>query len=198
MSQDPNPSDDPTTTFRPGGGDPVSLNKPEQSPQNNPPQQYDPTRYSPAPYDQNQYNPGQYGQPSYGQQPSYEQPPAYGQPPAQPYPSQGYDPSGYGQQQPYPAAGYGQPPGYGYPPAAAPTNTMAILALIFAFVFAPLGIVFGFIARGQIKRTGESGEGLALAGLIVGGVFTLLIVAYIIFVFVILAAVAGSVPNFPN
>lgn len=50
-------------------------------------------------------------------------------------------------------------------------NTMAILALIFAFVFSPLGIVFGLIGRKQIKRTGEGGRGLATAGLVLGIVF---------------------------
>jgi hypothetical protein len=35
------------------------------------------------------------------------------------------------------------------------TNVMSILSLVFAFVFAPLGIVFGHIAKKQIRRTGE-------------------------------------------
>lgn len=45
---------------------------------------------------------------------------------------------------------------------------MAIAALILAFVFYPLGIVFAHIARGQIKRTREGGRGLATAALIIG------------------------------
>lgn len=86
---------------------------------------------------------------SYGQQPSpapYEQ---YGQ---------------YGQQPGYPP----QPP-YGQPPG---TNIMAILSLVFAFVFAPVGIVLGHIAKRQIKQTGEQGEGLATAGLVLSYIFT--------------------------
>jgi hypothetical protein len=67
----------------------------------------------------------------------------------------------------------------------APTNTLAILALVFGLVFPIAGIVCGHIARGQIKRTGESGDGLALAGLILGYVLTgltvLFVVAYLIF-----------------
>ena len=79
----------------------------------------------------------------------------------------------------YPA--YGQPaPGYYAPP----TNTMAILALVFGFVFAPVGIVLGHLALGQIKRTGESGRGLALAGVIVGyalvGFFFLLVLFFVV------------------
>jgi hypothetical protein len=121
-------------------------------------------------------------------------PTAYGQPNR--YPQPGYQPAGYPQpgfQQPgYPPPPYGAYPGY--PPPARGTNTMAILALVFAFVFAPAGIVFGIIARNQIARTGEEGEGLALAGLIVSAVFTLFIIAYIIFMVVIFAAAFSAIP----
>ncbi|RZU62701.1 DUF4190 domain-containing protein [Zhihengliuella halotolerans] len=56
-----------------------------------------------------------------------------------------------------------------YPaPQVRPTNTFAILALIFSFFVAILGVVFGHLARAQIRRTGEAGDGLALAGLIIG------------------------------
>jgi len=51
---------------------------------------------------------------------------------------------------------------------------MAVLALVFAFVFAPLGIVFGAIGRRQTRRTGQNGKGLATAGLVLGIVFTLI------------------------
>jgi hypothetical protein len=39
-----------------------------------------------------------------------------------------------------------------------------------------LGVIFGFVARGQIKRSGgaQKGSGLALAGIIVGFVFIVL------------------------
>lgn len=69
---------------------------------------------------------------------------------------------------------YPNQPGFppaGPPPvyvAVAPTNGMAIAALIMAFVFFPVGIVLGHVARGQIKRTGEGGKGLATAALIIG------------------------------
>ena len=70
----------------------------------------------------------------------------------------------------------GSPPPYApYPPPydpyahlrPRPTNGMAIASLICAFVFAPVGIVFGHISLSQIKRTGEEGHGLAVAGLII-------------------------------
>ncbi len=98
----------------------------------------------------------------------------------------GYDP--YAGQQPYSAQPYSGQPGYdpynqagyqaGYPqpgPYAGQsrgTNTMAILALVFAFVFAPLAIVFGHMAKKQIKQSGEDGDGLATAGLVMGYIFS--------------------------
>jgi hypothetical protein len=137
---------------------------------------------------QDPYQPG-YGQQqqpgydptAYPQQPGGYEPPAYNQPysgapvtPAPVTPAPGYQAPGY------PNQGY-QQPGYATPQyaqpmyvaqAAAPTNTMAILSLVFAFVFAPLAIVFGHMARKQIRERGEQGEGLATAGLVVGYIFT--------------------------
>ena len=72
---------------------------------------------------------------------------------------------------------------------------MAILALVFGILVAPLGIVFGFVARSQIKKTGEDGDGLALAGIIIGGIFTLLFIAYIVFIIIFFAAVAELGPR---
>ena len=79
------------------------------------------------------------------------------------------------------------PPGYAdygagnpYAPsgqvARAKTNGLAIAALVcgcggfLLFVPGILGIIFGFIARGQIKRSNgqQKGDGMALAGIIVG------------------------------
>jgi hypothetical protein len=117
-------------------------------------------------------------------------PPQYGAPPHGYGPPQGYaPPQGYGPPV-YPQAGYGAP---GYPPPSwgRPTNTMAILALVLAFVFPPAGLILGIVARRQIRQTGEDGDGLALAGIIAGGIITgfyLLIVVLMIMSF----AVASS------
>jgi hypothetical protein len=102
-----------------------------------------------------------------------------------------------GQPPPYPSQQpYYPPPPYGYPPPPRGTNTMAILALVFAFVFSPAAIVLGHIARKQIQQTGEDGDGLALAGLIIGYVFTGLAVlgcvSYVIFVIAFTALFATS------
>jgi peptidyl-prolyl cis-trans isomerase B (cyclophilin B) len=70
-------------------------------------------------------------------------------------------------------------PYYGYPQPR-PTNGLAIASLICAFLFAPLGIVFGHISLSQIKRSGEEGRGLAIAGLVISYLLTLVTVATLV------------------
>lgn len=48
------------------------------------------------------------------------------------------------------------------------TNPLAIAALVLGFVFPLAAIPVGHISRSQIRRTGEQGSGLAIAGLIFG------------------------------
>jgi Domain of unknown function (DUF4190) len=99
----------------------------------------------------------------------------YGPPPFAAYPSPG-TPLGYGS--PVGEAGYGYAGGgmpYGLVPMQK-TNGLAIAAMVCSFFFwlwgvgAILGIVLGFVARSQIKRSGgtQQGKGMALAGIIIG------------------------------
>jgi len=77
---------------------------------------------------------------------------------------------------PYGGGAYGSSP-------QAETSTQAILALILAFVFFPLGIVFGILGRREVDRSGglKTGRGLATAGLWIGIVQAVLTVIYIVF-----------------
>jgi hypothetical protein len=125
-------------------------------------------------YGQQAYAQPGYAQPGYGQ--PYGQPTSAQQPYGQPYGQPAYGQPGYGQVAP----GYGPPAGYA-PQWGRPTNTMAILALVMAFVFAPAGLILGIVARRQIARTGEEGSGMALAGIIVGGIFTAIFALFLIF-----------------
>ena len=108
-------------------------------------------------------SPYRYGQPS-GSPPGYSPPmgSAYGSPP-------GYaSPMG---------TGYGYAPGgpqYAYVPVRR-TNGLAIASLVCSIVWlggvgSLLAIIFGFVARSQIKRAEDhqQGNGLALAGIILG------------------------------
>jgi hypothetical protein len=87
-------------------------------------------------------------------------------------------------QAPWPAP---YPPPY-YPPypvyvAAPPTNGLAIAALVLGIVWvywvgSILAVIFGHIALSQIRRTGQGGRGMAVAGLVLGyiGLFFLAVV----------------------
>ena len=177
------------------------------------PDPYQPQQPYGQPYDPTA-NPGDpsSGQPAYGQPPSSGQP-AYGQPPSSGQPAYGqpaYGQPAYGQppasDQPYgqpPAYGqpspYGQQPGYGYgQPVYVPvagTNTLAILALVFAFVFSPAAIVLGHLAKKQIRQTGEQGEGLATAGLWLGYIFTIIGVLVCAFYVIVIIFAIGDAAN---
>jgi hypothetical protein len=130
------------------------------------------------------------GQPAYPAQAAYPAQPAQPAGPTQPaWPSQGPPAAG--------AAPYvgSVPPGYAGYDAASPyapygqpvpqkTNGLAIAALIcgicgfLLFLPAILGIIFGFIARSQIRKSNgqQKGSGMALAGIIVGFAWVALIV----------------------
>ncbi len=88
------------------------------------------------------------------------------------------------------------------PPMVAPvarTNGLAIASLacgIAQFAFGPLAtipaIVLGHMARSQIKRTGEQGAGLALAGLILG--WAAVILGILVIGLAVAAGTHGTVP----
>jgi hypothetical protein len=80
------------------------------------------------------------------------------------------------------------------------TNVMAILSLVFAFVFSPVGIVLGHIAKKQIAERNEEGEGLATAGLVISYIFTgLSVLACAAWIAVVVFAIgtAGTVSTTP-
>ena len=78
-------------------------------------------------------------------------------------------------------------------------NTLSIVALVLAFLVPPGGIICGYLALGQIKRTDEGGHGLALAGTIIGWVLTGVIVlaALLVLVFAGLAVSEGYLTDPP-
>lgn len=107
-----------------------------------------------------------------------------------PIPPAGYSPPGY----PPP----GTPPGYspyagpGAPPRAG-TNGLAVASFILGLIgmlllSAILGIIFGILALSQLRRRPQRGRGLAIAGLVLSGLWILIVGG------IIAAAVAVS-PN---
>ncbi|MHC4841273.1 MAG: DUF4190 domain-containing protein [Planctomycetota bacterium] len=149
--------------------------------------------FQPAPWEQKPQPKPQ--QPQQG----YAQPQQSGYPQQPGYPQQRQAPQ---QQAPIPGAYGGPIPNssqgpYGHMPPPMPgghrpgqTSTAAIVAVIgFATAFvitgpvgALVGIIAGFIALGDIKKTGKNGRGMALTGLVGGAVYMLLFAALIGFI----------------
>lgn len=78
-------------------------------------------------------------------------------------------------------------------PAVGKTNVLAIVALVagvagltvIPFVSSIVAVVTGHMARKEIRRTGEHGDGMALAGLITGyiGIGLGVLVAFLLIAF---------------
>src|ERR1700692_2932478 len=73
------------------------------------------------------------------------------------------------------------------------TNGLAIASMVLGIVWiygigAILALIFGYRARGQIKRNGQRGGGMAIAGIVLGWVG----VAGLIFVIIFVVAAANS------
>ena len=164
----PGKQPDATGPWHPPAAPPPAESVPPQYPPPNPDHAsgYPPPVAPPPGYEQ----PSGFGPPPYPQPPPpYGGPPTYG-PPAYPggyYPTPEYQ-GGY-----YPTPDYQG--GYGYvPPQKAGTNALAIASLISSFtgllccVGSIVAIVLGAIAVRQIKRTGQDGFGLAVAGIVIG------------------------------
>jgi uncharacterized membrane protein len=93
------------------------------------------------------------------------------------------------------------PPGY-FPgqPVKRPTSQLAIAALVcgiaqifFGFLTGIPAIILGHLARRRIRETGEDGDGMALAGLILGYIGVVLSVVVIVVAIVLFVAVAHRV-----
>jgi Domain of unknown function (DUF1707)/Domain of unknown function (DUF4190) len=83
----------------------------------------------------------------------------------------------------------------------AETNGLAIASFacgLAQFAFGPLAtiaaIVLGYMARSQIRRTGEQGAGLALAGLVLGWGAVILVAVLIVIVLAVSAGTHGAMP----
>ena len=85
-------------------------------------------------------------------------------------------------------------------PGPAPSgevNTLATLSIVFAFVFAPVGVVLGHLALAQISRRGQRGRDRALIGLTLSYVVILVAVIALI-VWLILGGGPRSSPAQTN
>jgi hypothetical protein len=91
----------------------------------------------------------------------------------------------------------GAPAAYGQQPYAAPTQTegLAIGALIGGILFWPAGLVLSLLAFSKIKKTGNGGRGLALAGLILSIVGFLGMILGIVLLIIVSTSTATAVKS---
>ena len=119
-----------------------------------------------------------------------------GQPPELPPPNDPAPPS-----VPPPPMYYYPPPVYPYQPYQQPTEGLAIASLVvscvavaglcaygFGALLGPVGAILGHVARRRIAASGAGGDGLALAGIIIGWIMTALGVLAIVGILVVVLA----------
>ncbi|GAB2630324.1 DUF4190 domain-containing protein [Kribbella swartbergensis] len=138
------------------------------------------TSYGQSQYGQSQQGQSQYGQP-YGQgqhgQAQYGAGQQHGA--GQQYGSGQQYGAGYGQPGYPPAGSWPTPYGYGYPGGSKGTNGLAIASLVTGIgslcigFAAPVAVGLGIGALVQIKKRQDDGKGMAIAGLVLGGLCTL-------------------------
>jgi len=121
---------------------------------------------------------GQPGEPGFPSDPGYAEDPGYPGDAGTAQP--GYQSASYQQTPGYPA---GYPAGYDARQGGGRVNGMAIAALVCGiaqfllwffllvpgFIAALLALIFGLAGLAQIKRRGEGGKGMAVTGIVLGG-----------------------------
>ncbi|MGY4654236.1 septum formation family protein [Mycobacterium sp. URHB0021] len=118
-------------------------------------------------------------------------PPPYGQPPP-PYGQQPPGPAGQPQPMPYPPPPppmpfQGPPPGFYPPPPNAPktTNWWAVVSLIFGVIGGVLiSVICGIVGLNKAKQ-GRGGRGMAIAGLVLSGLWVLVAIAAVAIYFIV-------------
>jgi hypothetical protein len=81
----------------------------------------------------------------------------------------------------FPPTTPGGQPTVGYTPRRPTTNIFAVLGLAFGLGGGILGVIFGFIALSQIRRTGDEGIGMAVAGIICGSLWIVITILVLFF-----------------
>lgn len=103
-------------------------------------------------------------------------------------------------EQPTPGSGAPAAPGGGYPAAPAPAysqptptppgRVLSIVGLVLALLMAPVGLVISIVAAVKLGKAGQP-KGLAIAGIIVGAIITILEIVAIILVVTVFAGLIG-------
>ena len=94
--------------------------------------------------------------------------------------------------------------GYYQYPVARQTNGLAVAALVCGIAQFAVGLTFipaiicGHMARRQIRQTGEAGDGMAIAGLILGYIGGALVIGAVLLFLLFFAWASSSSGAFQN
>ena len=83
------------------------------------------------------------------------------------------------------------PPAYAPAPAASDGKTLGIVALVVAFFVSIVGIILGFVAKGQSKKAGVKNTPATVA-IVLGFIFLAIQIIWIIVAVVAFGALAGQ------
>ncbi|GAA1169211.1 DUF4190 domain-containing protein [Microbacterium oxydans] len=82
-------------------------------------------------------------------------------------------------------------PAYPQPEPTPPGRVLSIVGLVLAFLAAPIGLILSIVAAVKLGKTGQP-KGLAIAGIIIGAILTILGIIGIILSVTVFAAIFGT------
>jgi len=82
-------------------------------------------------------------------------------------------------------------PAYPQPEPTPPGRVLSIVGLVLAFLAAPIGLILSIVAAVKLGKTGQP-KGLAIAGIIIGAILTILGIIWIILSVTVFAAIFGT------
>ncbi len=75
------------------------------------------------------------------------------------------------------------------------TNTISILAIIFTFLFWPLGLILGIVSLSQIKKSKEKGKVLAITSIVLSSIALLFTLFFIVAMGTAVSSISDQVSN---
>lgn len=90
----------------------------------------------------------------------------------------------------YPAPGSPAAPAYPQPEPTPPGRVLSIVGLVLAFLAPPIGLILSIVAVVKLGKAGQP-KGLAIAGIIIGAILTILAIIGLILMVTVFAALFG-------
>lgn len=85
------------------------------------------------------------------------------------------------------------------PKSSSETNTLCVVGFVLSFFIAIAGLVCSIIGLKQVQKSGESGKGFAIAGIVISCIeIVAVIIVFLIYFTVILSLITGLGSMNPN